>query len=217
MADVIGCLCGETFDIDPKRTLNEANTRKRKVRVMSRSLGSPLRPLAVWSVASTAVAVALVSVSPAWSEARSASGAAAVSDLVVAACATGLALALFWLWLVTTATVLGLLRGRTAPGGATRRLDFLDDLERGIAVAGAVARAAEIVDHDLRTAPRELEGIGPAQAAATSASETVRVSRRRRTRVRVMGLILPNRCSVSSTEPNICLNAPSPRASVPRG
>jgi len=28
---------------------------------------------------------------------------------------------------------------------------------------------------------------GPAQAAATSASETVRVSRRRRTRVRVMG------------------------------
>ncbi|WP_207208274.1 LysM peptidoglycan-binding domain-containing protein [Nocardioides glacieisoli] len=92
---------------------------------MPRSLGSPARSLAVWLGASTAAALALISTPPAWSAARSASGAAAVSDLVVAACVTGLALSLVWLWLVTTVTVLGLLRGRTAPGGVTRRLVLL--------------------------------------------------------------------------------------------
>lgn len=91
---------------------------------------------------SSAAAVALASVPPAWSAALSASGAAAVSDLVVAACATGLALALAWLWLVTSVTVIGLLRGRTAPAGAIRRLVLL---ACGVAVAagtGAPAHAS---------------------------------------------------------------------------
>ena len=51
-------------------------------------------------------------------------------------------------------------------GGAARRLDFLDDFERCVRMAGAVARAAEIVDHDLRTALCQFDRIGAAQAPA---------------------------------------------------
>ena len=79
---------------------------------------------------------------PTWAAARSASGATAVSDVVVAACATGLALALVWLWLVTTVTVLGLLRGRTAQGGATRRLVLLACGVAVVAGTGAPALAS---------------------------------------------------------------------------
>ena len=92
---------------------------------MSRTLGSPLRPLAVWLVVSTACVAAAAAVPPAWTAARAGSGSAAVDDLVVATCTTGLALGLGWLWLVTTTTVLDLLRGRVASGGATRRLVLL--------------------------------------------------------------------------------------------
>ena len=49
---------------------------------------------------------------------------------------------------------------------AARGLDLRDHRERGVRMAGAVAGAAEIVDHHLRPAPRELEGIGTAQPAA---------------------------------------------------
>jgi hypothetical protein len=86
--------------------------------------------------------LALASVRPAWAAARSASGATAVSDVVVAACATGLALALVWLWLVTTVTVLGLLRGRTVRGGATRRLVLLACGVAVVAGTGAPALAS---------------------------------------------------------------------------
>jgi hypothetical protein len=114
--------------------------------VVSRSLGSTVRPFAVWSGASTAAVLALASVRPAWAAAGSASGATAVSDVVVAVCATGLALALVWLWLVTTVTVLGMLSGRTVQGGATRRLVLL---ACGVAVAaGANAAPALAVGGD---------------------------------------------------------------------
>src|SRR3546814_3006117 len=54
---------------------------------------------------------------------------------------------------------------------AARGLDFLDDLERGVRMAGAAARAAEIVDDDLRAAPREFERIGADQAAASTGDD----------------------------------------------
>ena len=89
---------------------------------MSRTLGSPIRPVVVWLLVSGAAAAALAAVPSGWGAATSASSTDAVSDLVVATCTTGLALALAWLWLVTTTTVLGLLRGRATARGATRRL-----------------------------------------------------------------------------------------------
>ena len=51
-------------------------------------------------------------------------------------------------------------------GGAARGADFLDDLQRGVRMAGAVTGAAEVVDDDFRAAPGEFERIGAAQAAA---------------------------------------------------
>ena len=51
---------------------------------------------------------------------------------------------------------------RRAAGGA----DLLDHARGGVALPGAVARAAEIVDHDPGAAPSELERISPAEAAA---------------------------------------------------
>src|SRR3546814_19253297 len=51
-------------------------------------------------------------------------------------------------------------------GGAARRADFLDDLQSRIRMAGAVARAAQVVHNDLRPAPRQFESIGAAQSAA---------------------------------------------------
>ncbi len=114
---------------------------------MSRTFGSPLRPCLVWLLVSGAAAAAVVSVPAAWTAARSTSGASAVSELVVATCATGLALALTWLWLVTTTTVLGILRGRTAASGATRRLVLL---ACGVAVAAGTSVAAHASGGDGR-------------------------------------------------------------------
>src|SRR3546814_13846939 len=45
-------------------------------------------------------------------------------------------------------------------GGAARRADFLDDLQRRIRMAGAVARAAQVVHNDLPPAPRPFEQSG---------------------------------------------------------
>ena len=112
---------------------------------MSRSPGSPGRPLAVWSGVSTAAALALTTAPSAWSAARSASGGAAGNDRVVAAGAPRLGGWRGWLWLVTTVTVLGLLRGRTAPGGATRRLVLL---ACGVAVAAGTSAPALASDGD---------------------------------------------------------------------
>ena len=56
-------------------------------------------------------------------------------------------------------------------GLAASRLDFLDHGERGIGMAGAIARAAKIVDHDFRTAPRQLERIAAAKAAACAGDD----------------------------------------------
>lgn len=92
---------------------------------MSRTLGSLLRPLAVWLLVSAAAALAVAAAPVAWIAARLATGVDAVADLVVATCATGLALALTWLWVITTATVVGLLRGRVAARGATQQLVLL--------------------------------------------------------------------------------------------
>ena len=50
--------------------------------------------------------------------------------------------------------------------GAARAADFRDDRGGGVAMAGAVARAAEIVDHHLGAAAGELERISAAEAAA---------------------------------------------------
>src|SRR3546814_18491334 len=51
-------------------------------------------------------------------------------------------------------------------GGAAGGADFLDDLQSGVRMAGAVARSAEVVDDHFRAAPCEFEGIGTAEAAA---------------------------------------------------
>jgi hypothetical protein len=53
------------------------------------------------------------------------------------------------------------------------RLDFLDNLERGIGMAGAIARAAQIVDHHLCAAAREFQRIcaaNPPPAPVTMAT-----------------------------------------------
>jgi hypothetical protein len=47
---------------------------------------------------------------------------------------------------------------------AARCLDFLDDLKRRIAMPGAITRAAKVIDHNLRAAPREFECIGFTQS-----------------------------------------------------
>ena len=106
---------------------------------MSRTLGSPARPLAVWLLVSVAAAAAVASVPAAWGLARSGAGADAVTDLVVAVCTTALAAALGRLWLVTATTVVGILRGRTLPSGATRRLVLL---ACGVAVVAGTATPA---------------------------------------------------------------------------
>lgn len=81
------------------------------------------RPLVVWLAVSGAAVLAAASTPGAWRAATTSAGPDAVSDLLVAGCATALSLALARLWVVTTATVVGLLRGRvTSGGGATRRL-----------------------------------------------------------------------------------------------
>ena len=45
-------------------------------------------------------------------------------------------------------------------------LDFFYHLQGRVRMARAVARAAQVVDHDFRPAPRQLDRIGPAEAAA---------------------------------------------------
>ena len=97
-----------------------------------------IRPIAVWLMVSGATVAAATAVPPAWR----ASGGVPVADLVVAVCATALALATAWLWLVTTTTVVGLLTGRTRPGGATRRLVLLACGVAVVAGTGVPALAA---------------------------------------------------------------------------
>ena len=90
---------------------------------MSRGFHTIGRPVAVWSAVSAAAVLAAGSTPGAWRAATAGAGPAAVSDHLVAGCATALSVALAWLWIVTTATVGGLLTGRTrAGGGVTRRL-----------------------------------------------------------------------------------------------
>ena len=51
---------------------------------------------------------------------------------------------------------------------AAQGLDFLDHFECGIGVAAAIARAAQIVDHDLGSAPCKFKRIGAANSAASA-------------------------------------------------
>ena len=49
---------------------------------------------------------------------------------------------------------------------AASSLDLFDDLRRRVRRAGAIACTAQIIDHNLRAAPRQFERIGFAQPAA---------------------------------------------------
>jgi LysM repeat protein len=81
------------------------------------------RPVAVWTVVTTATAAAGTAVPGSWRTSTASPGTDAVAEVLVAVCTTGLALALAWLWVITTSTVLGVLAGRArAGGGTTRRL-----------------------------------------------------------------------------------------------
>src|SRR5687768_2784043 len=109
---------------------------------VSRGNSSMWRPVAVWSVVTTAAGAAAGAVPGAWA-ARTAAGPHAFAELLVAACATGLALALAWLWVITTLTVAGVLTGRArAGGGATRRLVLVACGAAVLAGTGVPAMAA---------------------------------------------------------------------------
>ncbi len=55
---------------------------------------------------------------------------------------------------------------------ATHGLDLFDNLERRIRMAGAIARAAEIVDHHLCAAAREFQRIFAAKPAARTCDDS---------------------------------------------
>jgi LysM repeat protein len=104
------------------------------------------RPAAVWLGVGVATVAAGASTPDAWAAARSAVGPDRVVDLVVAGCASALTAALGWLWMITTATVVGLARGRVrVSGGATRRLVLL---ACGVAVATASTVPAQAAGGD---------------------------------------------------------------------
>jgi len=110
---------------------------------MSRGFHTIGRPVAVWSAVSAAVVLAAGATPGAWRAATGGAGPEAVSDHLVAGCATALSVALAWLWVVTTATVGGLLTGRTrAGGGATRRLVLVACGVAAVVGAGLPAVAA---------------------------------------------------------------------------
>jgi hypothetical protein len=92
---------------------------------MSRGNSSSTRCLAVWVVATLASgAVCWLGGGPAASLLRSETWQGGFEDLLVAVCALALLVSAAHLWLVTTATTVGLVRGRAprAGGGLTRRL-----------------------------------------------------------------------------------------------
>ncbi len=62
-------------------------------------------------------------------------------------------------------------RGTIGHRGAAGLFDFLDDLRGHVGSAGAIARSAQIVDHDLGAAPSELERVFAAQAAACAGDD----------------------------------------------
>lgn len=92
---------------------------------MSRGNGSSARCLAVWLAATLASgAVCWLAGGSAASLLRSETWRGGFEDLLVAVCAMALLVSAAHLWLVTTATTVGLVRGRApgAGGGLTRRL-----------------------------------------------------------------------------------------------
>ncbi|WP_199904975.1 LysM peptidoglycan-binding domain-containing protein [Nocardioides sediminis] len=92
---------------------------------MSRGNGSPARCLAVWLAATLASGVVhRLAGAAAASLLRPETWHGSFEDLLVAVCALALLVSAAHLWLVTTATTIGLVRGRTPrdAGGLARRL-----------------------------------------------------------------------------------------------
>lgn len=117
---------------------------------MSRGTIRTARPLVVWLAVSAAAVLSASSTPEAWRATGADTGPDAVTELLVAGCATALSLALAWLWIVTTATVVGLLRGRVRPGGgATRRLVLLACGVAVVAGTGLPAHASGGEGRDL--------------------------------------------------------------------
>src|SRR5688500_13795299 len=111
--------CAQTIDEPRKDSLDEANTRKRKLRAMSREThGAPLvRCLAVWSLTTATALVVLRSLGPELDAARALANRVTRSgvpfdSLLVSAAAVALCACTLWLWTVTTLVVVQATTGR---------------------------------------------------------------------------------------------------------